>query len=70
MLSWLHFLQGTQNWLHLGVESYNLWWQSVVDGIANDDQTGLTAEQEPRKARRFGERSKSCSSASAVAGSW
>jgi hypothetical protein len=48
-------LQGTQNWLHLGVESYSLWWQSVVDGIANDDQTGLTAEQEPRKARRFGE---------------
>ncbi|KAF6251847.1 hypothetical protein COO60DRAFT_580194 [Scenedesmus sp. NREL 46B-D3] len=47
-------LEGTQNWLHLGVESYSLWWQSVVDGVANDGQTGLTAEQEQHKARRFG----------------
>uniref|UniRef100_A0A383WLE2 STI1/HOP DP domain-containing protein n=1 Tax=Tetradesmus obliquus TaxID=3088 RepID=A0A383WLE2_TETOB len=48
-------VEGTQNWLHLGVQSYNLWWQGLVDGIANDDQTGLTAEQQgQRKARRFG----------------
>eukprot|EP00882_Tetradesmus_deserticola_P003912 GHRQ01004137.1.p1 GENE.GHRQ01004137.1~~GHRQ01004137.1.p1 ORF type:complete len:253 (+),score=84.01 GHRQ01004137.1:216-974(+) len=47
-------VEGTRNWLHLGVESYHLWWQSVVDGIANDDQTGLTAEQAPHQARRFG----------------
>lgn len=69
-------LQGTQNWLHLGVQSYNLWWQGLVDGIANDDQTGLTAEQQgQRKARRFGELawpgdSSSASTAASATSSW
>lgn len=48
-------LQGTQNWFNIGVQSYGLWMQSVVDTISNDDQTGLIAadDNQPRR-RKFG----------------
>lgn len=45
-------MQGTQNWLNLGVQSYSLWAQSLMDGISNDDQTGVVQPKPPARRLR------------------
>lgn len=49
----LCYLQGTGNVINIGMQSYGLWMQSMIDDISNDDNIGvISVEQSPRK--RFG----------------
>lgn len=47
-------LQGTGNVINLGMQSYGLWMQSIIDDISNDDQIGMAAGGRP-PSRKFGE---------------
>jgi hypothetical protein len=48
-------LKGTQNWVHIGQESFGLWVQQGIDGIMNSDETGITNLEGTTHKRRFGE---------------